>query len=201
MDVVGGIPDRVAAHELVFQRDRGREAVAERRRVGGEQRGGGNRRRHTTRVKATVAERTAEEVEVGLRLAEGESRELDESAFGVDLALRGFASRRLETSAAVGTERSVLRLGAHVDRRYPASPYVVLVRVDAVVTAASALIVLDRRAASLESVLGADPSANLDAGIGSGNVEEPGAVHATDLHVFDRFGLNGKIGSMRPADH
>jgi len=76
----------------------------------------------------------------------------------------------------------------------------VLVRVDAVVTASGALVVFNRGVAGLETVFGADPSADLDAGIGSGNVEEPGAVDATNLHVFDRFGLNGKIGSLCPCD-
>ena len=55
--------------------------------------------------------------------------------------------------------------------------------------------------AGLERVFGAHPPADLDAGIGSGNVEESGAVGATNLHVFDRLGLYGEIGSMRPADH
>jgi hypothetical protein len=39
-----------------------------------------------------------------------------------------------------------------------------------------------------ESIFGADPAADLDAGIGSGNGEEPGAVDAANLHVFIWFG-------------
>jgi hypothetical protein len=68
-----------------------------------------------------------------------------------------------------------------------------------VVTAGLRPSCTSRRVAGLECVFGADPSADLDAGVGSGNVEEPGAVDATNLHVFDRFGLNGKIGSLCPA--
>ena len=43
-------------------------------------------------------------------------------------------------------------------------------------------------------------TADLDAGIGSGDIEEPGAIDAANLHVFDRFGLNGKIGSLCSSD-
>src|SRR5262249_18138532 len=41
---------------------------------------------------------------------------------------------------------------------------------------------------------------DLDASVGSGNVEEPGAVDAANLHVFDRLGLYGKIGSLCPSN-
>ena len=71
------------------------------------------------------------------------------------------------------------------------------VEFDAGVAAAAARDELGVRVAGFtEGVFGADPAADLDAGIGSGNVEEPGAVDAANLHVFDRFGLNGKIGSL-----
>src|SRR6185503_20989185 len=99
---------RVAANEAFFQRDRRREAVAERHRIRGKQRAGSAGHRGSARVRAAVAERTTEEVEVGLRLAEGESGELNEAALGVDLALSGFTCRRLEAGAAVGAQSSVL---------------------------------------------------------------------------------------------
>src|SRR6185503_4585155 len=137
----------------------------------------------------------------GLRLAEDESGELDEAALGVDLALRRFTGCRLEAGAGVSAQGPVLGLGAYVERCHPASADLVLVGIDPVVTAASALVELRGRAAGLERIFGADPPGDLDAGIGSGNVEESGAVGGAHLHVFDRLGFYGQIGSMRPADH
>ena len=49
------------------------------------------------------------------------------------------------------------------------------------------------------AIFGADPAADLDAHVGAGDVIEPDAVQATNLHVLDRFGLNGKIGCLRPS--
>ena len=42
-------------------------------------------------------------------------------------------------------------------------------------------------------------AAELDAGIGARNVEETGAVGGADLDVFDRLGLERKIGGASPA--
>src|SRR5262249_56819536 len=42
--------------------------------------------------------------------------------------------------------------------------------------------------------------ADLEAGIGARNVEDPFAVQTADLHVFDRFGLDGKIGCLCPSN-
>src|SRR4051794_2988605 len=39
--------------------------------------------------------------------------------------------------------------------------------------------------------------ADLQAGIGARDVEESRAIQTTNLHVFDRFGLNGKVGRLR----
>src|ERR1051325_7648036 len=80
------------------------------------------------------------------------------------------------------------------------SACVVLVGVDPVVTAGGALVVLNRGVTGLETDFGADPSADLNAGIGARDVEEPGPVDATNLHIFDRLGLYGKIGSLCPRD-
>src|SRR6185437_12340229 len=46
---------------------------------------------------------------------------------------------------------------------------------------------------------GAQVAAELDAGVRAGNVVEPSTVQGTDPHVFDRFGLYGKIGCLCPA--
>jgi len=40
----------------------------------------------------------------------------------------------------------------------------------------------------------------IQAGIRARDIIEPRAVEAADLHVLDRFGLNGKIGGLRPSD-
>src|SRR5205823_6472567 len=87
-------------------------------------------------------------------------------------------------------------LRANIERRYPAGAESAVTCINPVVPAVAANHERDVGVTGLERVFGADPSADLDAGIGSGNVEEPGAIDATNLHVFDRFGLNGKIGSL-----
>ena len=71
-------------------------------------------------------------------------------------------------------------------------------RVDAVVATAAARDELGVRVAGLtERVLGADPAADLDAGIGSGNVEEPGSVDAANLHVFYWLGTTARAVAGR----
>ena len=71
-------------------------------------------------------------------------------------------------------------------------------RVDAVVATAAARDELGVRVAGLaERVLGADPAADLDAGIGSGNVEEPGSVDAANLHVFYWLGRTARAVAGR----
>jgi hypothetical protein len=55
------------------------------------------------------------------------------------------------------------------------------------------------RAVGIEVVLSAHETADLDAGIGAGDVIVTRTVQATNLHVLDRFGLNGKIGSLCPS--
>jgi hypothetical protein len=40
-------------------------------------------------------------------------------------------------------------------------------------------------------------AAELDAGVGAGNVEEARAIEGADLHVFDRLGLDRKVGRLR----
>ena len=49
------------------------------------------------------------------------------------------------------------------------------------------------------AVFGTDPAANLDAHVGARDVIESHTVQAANLHVLDRFGLNGKIGCLRPS--
>ena len=47
--------------------------------------------------------------------------------------------------------------------------------------------------------LKAHPTADFEAHVCAGDVIEPHAVQATNLHVLDRRGLDGKIGCLRPS--
>ena len=198
--VGAGIPQRATTRGRVF-RDRPRHAVAERRRV-----------RHQVatarrRVGAGAGERVGVRpglrpgVEVRLRLAEGEARELDERALHIEPAGRLLVGGEVEPAAVVGPQRAVLSLGPNVERNDRAGACPVVVRVEAVVTAGATRD--ERRAAPArvaEILIVTNPAADLDAGIGARNVEEPFAVQTADLHVFDRFGLDGKIGCLRPRN-
>src|SRR5215470_5976074 len=48
------------------------------------------------------------------------------------------------------------------------------------------------------SVIGPNIATDLKTDFSAWNVVETLAVHRADLHVFDRLGLDGKIGSLRP---
>ena len=47
-------------------------------------------------------------------------------------------------------------------------------------------------------LLEADVATDLRADIGAGDVVETSAIQGAELHVFARFGLDGKIGSLCP---
>src|SRR5712671_5969217 len=53
-------------------------------------------------------------------------------------------------------------------------------------------------ARGVPAVVGPHVAADLETDVGARNVVEALAVEGADLHVFDRFGLDGKIGSLRP---
>src|SRR5262249_30001593 len=55
-------------------------------------------------------------------------------------------------------------------------------------------------AGDVPAVVGPDVTTNLQADVSAWNVVEALAVEGADLHVFDRFGLDGKIGSLRPRN-
>ena len=40
-------------------------------------------------------------------------------------------------------------------------------------------------------------AADAEAHVGAGDVIEPHTIHAADLHIFDRLGLDREIGSLR----
>ena len=54
--------------------------------------------------------------------------------------------------------------------------------------------------ATIERNVGADITSQLDAGVGARNVVETGTIQGADPDVLDRFGLDGKIGSLRSAN-
>ncbi len=66
--------------------------------------------------------------------------------------------------------------------------------------AASAEIVAGGVSVSVRHNVHAQIAAELDASVGARNVEETGTIQGADPHVFDRFGLYGKIGCLRPAN-
>jgi hypothetical protein len=57
------------------------------------------------------------------------------------------------------------------------------------------------RVAAVPVVVGPDVSAEPDTGVLTWDVIEPVSIERADLHVLDRCGLDGKIGSLRPGNH
>jgi len=51
---------------------------------------------------------------------------------------------------------------------------------------------------AVERGVDAHVTTQLDAGVGARDVEESGTIQGAYLHVLDRFGLDGKIGCLRP---
>src|SRR5262249_30677688 len=140
-------------------------------------------------------------VEVRLRLAEGEARELNERALQVVGALGREVRRELEAAAVVGPQHAVFGLRAHVERDDGTSAGSVVSRVEALVTAGAAGEVGVATASGVAEVLVVTtPAADLQTGIGARDIEEPFAVETADPHVLDRFGLDGKIGRLCPSD-
>jgi hypothetical protein len=54
--------------------------------------------------------------------------------------------------------------------------------------------------ATVEGGVDTQIAAELDAGVGAGDVEELRAVGGADLHVFDRFRLDRQVGRLCAAD-
>src|SRR5215467_1503152 len=53
-------------------------------------------------------------------------------------------------------------------------------------------------ASGVPAIVGPDVTADLETDLSARNIVESFAVQRADLHVFDRLGLDGKIGSLRP---
>jgi len=54
--------------------------------------------------------------------------------------------------------------------------------------------------AAVKRGVDAQIAAELDTGVGAGNVEEAGAIQRADPHILDRLGFDGKIGGLGAAD-
>src|SRR5262245_31819451 len=55
-------------------------------------------------------------------------------------------------------------------------------------------------ASNVPTIVGPDVATDLQTDVSAGDVVEALAIEGADLHVFDRFGLDGKIGSLRPRN-
>src|SRR5207244_12544371 len=55
-------------------------------------------------------------------------------------------------------------------------------------------------ASDFPAIVGSDIAADLETDVSARNVVETLAVQRADLHVLDRLGLDGKIGSLRPRN-
>jgi hypothetical protein len=53
--------------------------------------------------------------------------------------------------------------------------------------------------AAIERGVDAQITTQLDTGVGARDVEETSTIQGADPHVLDRFGLDGKIGSLCSA--
>ena len=184
---------------VLFQADRSRHAIAELGGVGDlvdtghvvlateEERG----------VVARIAGPRSRELRH--RLTEGEAGELDERVVdaevteGARVAVRGPVEHRIE----VGADHAVFGGGTRID-------------VDVLTGAGDVIVIVTIRSAhparhvigagAVERHVGTQVAAQLDAGIGARDVVETRAVQRADLHVFDRLGLQRKIGRLCPAD-
>src|SRR5689334_8642466 len=182
-----------------FSSERCREAVAELRRIAHHEPATvtGVRARECTPVRRRWV---AVEVEERLCATEREARPLNEGAVCTEVVrcrdvAAVFVFRNADRD--VTANRAVFGLVAGISSDVTASAEVTVV--------GRAVVDVGARPTPGEvtiltpAVFGADPAANLDAHVGAGDVVEPHTVQAANLHVLDRFGLDGKIGCLRPC--
>src|SRR5205085_2751640 len=113
---------------------------------------------------------------------------------GADVTTRGPREGRIE----VGADHAVLGRGARIDVEvFTGTSGVVVAQL--VVTASRGASGRVVHAVGAERGFNAQVAAQLDTGVSARDVVEPGAVQGADLHVFDRFGLDGKVGSLCSA--
>ncbi len=116
------------------------------------------------------------------------------SRTGVSRITRGPGEGRIP----VGADHAVLGRGARIDVQVFAGASLKVVA-HAVLRTNGAVIGATINAASVEASLDAQITTQLDAGVGARDVVESGTIQGADPHVFDRFGLYGKIGRLCPT--
>ncbi len=188
-----------------FQRQGRRQAVAELRGVGRHGltsvAGVGRRVDHAPEVRQS---RCRVEIVERLRDAEGEAGQLDEGAVRTPANTCGFAvasrTLRAATDGDVAAQGAELGLRAGISRdvtaRLPRPAVVARPGVDV----GRPEVTVGQVAVRVDTQVLTDPTADLEAGIGARDVIEPRTIQTANLHVLDRFGLNGKIGCLRPSD-
>jgi hypothetical protein len=97
-----------------------------------------------------------------------------------------------------GADDAVFGRGARIDIEVFAGTSGKVVA-QAVVRTGSAAIGATKNVGGVQTNLGAQISAQLDAGVGARDVVESGTIQGADPHVFDRFGLYGKISCLCPT--
>ncbi|MBA7655268.1 hypothetical protein ES703_63172 [subsurface metagenome] len=110
----------------------------------------------------------------------------------------GTQGRELEVALTEGTDNAVFRGGAGINRQRHTGTGGEVVAVAVLLTeiARPSRLIVDR---AVERRVDAQITTQLDAGVSARNVEESGTIQGADLHVFDRFGLHGKISSLCPT--
>src|SRR5712664_182982 len=156
------------------------------------------------------------------RSTEGESGELDETHFDRDVAAasshqqlctanrrcgvdRSRVERRAaqgihrEVALAEGTNDAVFGCGAGIDRERQTGTGCEVIAVAVLLTGISVPGRRILRARAVERGVNAQITTQLDAGVGTRNVEKTGTIQGANPHVLDRFGLYGKISCLRPT--
>ena len=196
-----GVDDtRGAVGLAVFDRDRARHTVAEGGGVGelidaGGVVGAGEHARRDGRLGQRP-------LRIVLRncLADGEARELDERIVDFHRSAAGDAGTAVagpvELHVGIGTQNAVFGGGACVLGQVQTG--FGLVPVLAVGLRGGCATLPRRRVVgrSVERRIDTDRAADANAGVGARDVPEAGTIEGADLHVFDRFGLDGKIGRL-----
>src|SRR6202048_556525 len=153
-------------------------------------------------------------------LTEGEPGELNERIFNRDIAAAdgveqltvighvGGEAVRVERAAAEGAELEValqerandaiFRRGTRIDgqRHTRTGSKGIAIAITNAQIAAPRRLIVD---AAVERGVDTHITTQLDAGVGARNVEETGTIQGANLHVLDRFGLDGKISCLSPT--
>jgi len=104
----------------------------------------------------------------------------------------------LEIGLAKGTDNAVLGGGTGINRQRHTGTGVEVIA-EAILLAIVTVVERLTVGAAVKRGVDTHITTQLDAGVGAGDVEETSTVQGADPHVLDRFGLDGKIGSLRSA--